>query len=222
MKKVLIIAPHLDDEILGCGATIARHVENGDIVHVCVVAHRVYEHVYDADKANIEKAHSLSAKNTLGYQEIEYLDLPDERLDSCLQDIIIPLEKYFLSICPEIVYVPFYGDNNQDHRAVFHAARVVLRPAACPQLSSVFMYETPSSTEQSLPFAENFFTPNHYVDIEKYLDIKLTALQCYETEKRNFPHPRSSEAIRILSQKRGTEIGFSAAEAFMVLRNKWC
>lgn len=221
MVKILVIAPHLDDEVLGCGGTIAKHVASGDSVSVCVVAHRVYEHVYDAAKANVEQAHSQMAKNTLGYDEIAYLDLPDERLDACLQDIIIPLEKFFCRVRPEIVYIPFYGDNHQDHRAVFHAARVVLRPSATAHIRAIFMYETPSSTEQSLPSAEGAFVPNHYVNIDKWLDKKLAAIRCYETEKREFPHPRSEMALQTLAQKRGTEIGFPCAEAFMILRNKW-
>lgn len=221
MAKVLVIAPHMDDEVSGCGATIAKHVDQGDEVYVCVAAHRIYNHVFDKGKNDIEMNHSQMAKEILGYKEIIYLNLNDERLDVCLQDIIIPLEGCVSKIKPEIIYLPFYGDNNQDHRAVFEASRVVLRPVATGFIKQIFMYEAPSSTEQSPPILKNSFLPNHYVNIENYLDKKINAIKCYETESRDYPHPRSEQAIIVLAKKRGVEIGFRAAEAFMILRNKW-
>ena len=203
----------MDDEVLGCGATIAKHVDYGDEVYVCVVAHRIYNHVFDKERNDIEMNHSQMAKKILGYKEIIYLNLNDERLDVCLQDIIIPLEDCVSKIKPEIIYVPFYADNNQDHRAVFEASRVVFRPVATGFIKQIFMYEASSST--------NSFLPNHYVDIENYLDKKINAIRCYETESRDYPHSRSEQALMVLAQKRGVEIGFRAAEAFMILRNKW-
>ncbi|MBF0557354.1 MAG: PIG-L family deacetylase [Nitrospirae bacterium] len=221
MKKVLIIAPHMDDETLGCGGTICRRVKAGDKVCVFFIAHRVYNHVFDERRNNIEKAHALKAKNALGYSDTLFLNLPDERLDACIQDIIIPLEKGFFDLKPDVVYVPFSGDNNQDHRAVFDAARVVLRPAATPFVKEIYMYETPSSTEQSPPLPENAFLPNYYVNIKNTIGKKIKALGCYETEGRKYPHPRSAEAVKIAAQKRGIEAGFEYAEAFVMLRGKW-
>ncbi len=219
--KILVIAPHMDDEVLGCGGVIGKHREKGDEVWVIFIAHRIYKHQFNEDRNNIEKSHALKAKEVLNYHESIFLDLNDERLDLCIQDIIIPLEQHVEEIRPEIVYLPFRGDNNQDHRAVFDAARVVLRPLATPYIKQLYAYEAPSSTEQSPPLPENAFLPNYYVDIEKYIDNKIKALNCYETERRSFPHPRSEEALIVLAQKRGIEIGFKHAEAFMVLREKW-
>jgi len=219
--KVLVIAPHMDDETLGCGGVMARHKEQGALVCVVFVAHRVYNHLFDKKRNDIEKSHTVKAKKVIGYHEAIFLDLNDERLDACLQDIIIPLELEIQSFMPDMVYVPFWGDNNQDHRAVFDAARVVLRPVAAPFVNNVFMYEVPSSTEQSPPLTENAFLPNYYVCIDKHIDRKIKALRCYETESRSYPHPRSEEAVRILAQKRGIETGFCYAEAFMMLRGKW-
>ncbi len=221
MKKILIIAPHMDDEALGCGGVIAKHKAGGDKVSVIFVAHRAYNHNFDNKLNDIEKSHALKAKRILGYDEAVFLDLPDERLDVAVQDIIIPVENYFAKIKPGIVYIPFSGDNNQDHRAVFDAARVVLRPTAALFVSNIFMYEVPSSTEQSLPTPNTVFMPNYYVDIKAFVNKKLRALRCYETESRNYPHPRSPEGIGILAQKRGTEIGLKYAEAFMSVRGKW-
>lgn len=221
MRRVLVIAPHMDDEVLGCGGVIARHKDNGDEVSVIFIAHRAYNHTYDEQKNNIEKAHALKVKEALKYDEAFFLNLSDERLDMAVQDIIIPLEKHFEDIRPDTVYIPFSGDNNQDHRAVFDAARVVLRPTATLFIDKVYMYEVPSSTDQSPPLPGNMFYPNYYVNISNCIDRKVTALRCYETEKREFPHPRSEKGLRVLAQKRGMEIGFEYAEAFVNIRSKW-
>lgn len=220
-RKILIVAAHMDDEVLGCGGVIAKHVASGDEVFVVFVACRVYDHQFDSRKNELEKSHALKAKRILGYKEAIFLDLPDERLDVSVQDIIMPLEKYASKLSPKVVYFPFYGDNNQDHRAVFDACRVVFRPASNPALKEIFLFEVPSSTEQSPPLPENAFLPNHYVDIEKTMPKKIRACQCYLTEKRDYPHPRSAESLKVLARKRGTEIGFRYAEAFMLIRSKW-
>lgn len=218
--KILVIAPHMDDEALGCGGVICKHVQAGDDVNVIFVAHRIYNHVYDSKKNEIERSHALKAKEALGYKNAIFLDMSDERLDASVQNIIIALEEHARSFDPEIVYVPFRGDNNQDHRAAFDAARVAFRPSAASSVKAVRMYEVPSSTEQSPPMAETVFTPNCYVNIEDFIDKKIKAVQCYETEKRAFPHSRSIDAIKILAAKRGIDIGFKCAEAFMILREK--
>ncbi len=219
--NVLVIAPHMDDEVLGCGGVIARHKDAGDKVWVIFVAHRIYNHQFDEQRNRTEMSHALRAKDVLGYDEAVFLNLPDERLDGSVQDIIIPLEREVGKIKPDTVYVPFRGDNNQDHRAVFDAARVVLRPSASPYIKNIYMYEAPSSTEQSPPLLENAFLPNYYVNILDHIEIKLKALACYETEYRPFPHPRSEENVKVLAQKRGAEIGIAYSEAFMILRQKW-
>ena len=211
----------MDDEVLGCGGTIVRHVENGDDLSVCFIAHRIYNHKFDKTKNDIEKHHAESTKKILGYKESVFFELNDERLDVCIQDIIIPLEEYIFKIKPDTVYCPFRGDNNQDHRAVFDAVRIVTRPFAATFIKRLLMYEVPSSTEQSPPIYESSFLPNYYVNITIGIDKKIEAYRCYETEKRHYPHPRSEEAIKILAQKRGIEIGFNYAEAFIILRDKW-
>jgi len=219
--KALVIAPHMDDEVLGMGGTIARRMAEGDEVHVCCVAHRVYDHQFDEGKNRLEMDCAKRAKDVLGYKGIHFLNLPDERLDACLQDLIIPLEKCIKDLRPEVVYVNHRGDNNQDHRAVFQAAMVVLRPSANPGIRRVLCYETPSSTDQAPPLPETVFLPNCYVNITSYLERKIEALRCYQTEARAFPHPRSEEAVKALAIRRGIESGLPAAEAFLILRERW-
>lgn len=219
--KILVIAPHMDDEVLGAGGTIARHVAEGDEVHVCYVAHRIYEHKYDEKKNEAEVQCALKAKEVLGYKEAKFLNLNDERLDACLQDIIIPLEAYLDKVKPEVVYLNHGGDNHQDHKAVFQAGMVALRPNTKLGVRRILCYEVVSSTEQSPPFGGLAFLPNFYVNIKDYLQTKINAFDCYHTEKREFPHPRSAEGLRVLAKKRGMEIGFEAAEAFMIIRDEW-
>lgn len=218
--RILIIAPHMDDEVLGCGGTIARHIERGDEVHVCFIANRVYNHKYDLKSNKKEMECALKAREILGYREAYFLNLHDERLDTCIQDIIIPLEKCIKSVDPEIVFINHWGDNHQDHKAVFQAAMVALRPFASQNVKKIICYEVPSSTDQSPPLQAFAFLPNFYVNITSFLEKKLKALACYETESRNFPHPRSLLGVKIHAQKRGLEIGFEAAEAFFILREK--
>jgi len=219
--RILVISPHMDDEVLGVGGTIARHVSEGDDVYVCFIAHRIYDHKYDEAKNKFEVECALKAKKLLGYKEAEFFNLNDERLDACVQDIIIPIENYVKKVDPEIVYVPHRGDNNQDHRAVFEAAMIVLRPSANRNIKRILCYEVSSSTEQSPPFEESAFLPNFYANIEEHLRTKIEALRCYKTEKRGFPHPRSDKGIEILAMKRGIEAGFKAAEAFVLVRERW-
>lgn len=220
VKNVLVIAPHLDDEVLGCGGVIARHVVQGDKVYVCFVAHRIYDHVYDEAKMEAEKEHALKAKEVIGYHDFHFLDLNDERLDVSIQDIIIPLEKYLMNIKPQIVYSPFCNDNNQDHQAVAKAVQVVLRPVAVPFVERWLMFETPSSTEQAPPVGILGFQANVYYDVRDYLDLKQKAITCYETETRPYPNPRSPEGIKALAMKRGMEVGLHYAEGFMLVREK--
>ena len=219
--RVLVIAPHMDDEVLGVGGTIARHVSEGDEVYVCFATHRVYDHRYDEAQNQAEIKNALEARMVLGYREAKFFNLDDERLDACIQDVLIPLEAYLDEIKPEVVYLNHGGDNHQDHKAVFQAAMVALRPSVNLGIKRILCYEVPSSTEQSPPLNYLAFLPNYYLNIEKYLPTKLKALHCYQREKRQFPHPRSDKAVEILAMKRGSEVGINAAEAFTVLKELW-
>mgnify|MGYP001194940067 FL=1 len=219
--KVLVIAPHMDDEVLGCGGTIIRHVDSGDHVTVCIVANRAYNHKYDQNLIEQEKDCCKKAKEILSYQDLIFLDLYDEKLDQSQIDIIIPLEEVVTKCKPEIVYAPHRGDLNQDHRAVFEAARVVCRPNAGHRVTTLRAFEVPSSTDQVPEALEWPFLPNYYVNVKSTLGKKVEAMACYSKESKSFPHPRSAEGLRVYAQKRGMEVGIEAAEAFVVLRDNW-
>ena len=221
-KKILVIAPHMDDEVLGVGATISRHVEQGDHVTVCVVANRAYGHKYIDSAISKEQEAARQAQAVLGYHDLQFLDLPDEQLDRGIIDIIVPLEKVCIEMKPDVVYTCHRGDINQDHQAVFKAATIVCRPISQYRPQRVLCYEVPSSTDQAPPFTELQFMPNLYVNlIPEYLERKVEAMRHYEKESRPFPHPRSPEGIIAYARKRGMEVGFEAAEAFMIVRDIW-
>ncbi|MDA7437908.1 PIG-L family deacetylase [Candidatus Pseudothioglobus singularis] len=219
--NILIVAPHMDDEVLGMGGTIAKHVDNGDEVCVIIVTDRVYNHSSNFKLLDEDKLQAINAKKILGYNQIFFLGLADEKLDSLVQEIIIPLEEQYNNFLPDIVYTCHFGDNNQDHRAVFDAVRVVTRQAQKAPPSKVFLYETPSSTEQSPPLLSSAFIPNYFVNIENFLNQKVLALQCYKNEIKDYPHPRSIEGVTIYAQFRGIQSGFNYAEAFMVMKDVW-
>lgn len=220
-SNVLVIAPHMDDEVLGCGGTIVRHVQAGDTVTVVFMAHRVYDHRFDEAANKAEQDAALKAKAVLGYHAVHFLDLPDERLDGHVQDILMPLEPLYAETRPDIVYSCFYGDNNQDHRGVFDAVRILLRPWSAHPPATFLLYEVPSSTDQSPPIPSEAFLPNHYVNIADTIEAKVEALGFYEREARTFPHPRSEKGVRVYAEKRGMECGFDSAEAFMQMRRLW-
>lgn len=219
--RVLVISAHMDDEILGVGGTIAKHIQAGDSVTVCIACKRAYNHQFDPKLVQEEKEAAIRAAKILGYEDIRFLDLRDELLDERLLDVIVPLEECVLQIKPAVVYTHHRGDSNQDHRAVFQATLVACRTISQHKVRRLLSYEGPSSTDTAPPFSEYTFQPNFYVDISHFLDRKIEAVRAYARELREFPHPRSAKGIEVLARKRGMEIGFQAAEAFTVIRDEW-
>jgi LmbE family N-acetylglucosaminyl deacetylase len=219
MDKILVISPHMDDEVLGVGGTIMRHKALGDSVTVCFVCNRAYNHQYCHELIEKEKENALSAKRILGYDNHFFCDMPDERAGESLIQVIIALEEVVKKIEPTCVYIPCCYDNNQDHRAVFDAAMVAVRSFANPSLNALYMYEVPSSTDQAAQLSGAVFVPNHFVDITPYHSHKMKALLCYEKEARAYPHPRSPKAVEAWAMKRGVEVSLHYAEAFSLIRN---
>lgn len=222
--NVLVIVPHMDDEVLGAGGTICKHVTSGDRVKVLFLANRVYGHQFDQGASNREESHALEAKSILNYQEIEFARLPDEQLREHFVELLTAIEKAIAGFAPEVVYLNHRNDPHQDHKAVFEAAHISLRTISrhLPnRLQRIACYEVPSSTDQAPPFTEYAFLPNYYVDITPYLEKKKQAMACYETESRPFPHARSAEGIAALAKVRGMASNLSAAEAFVIVREEW-
>ncbi len=219
MKKILVVAPHMDDEVLGVGGTICKHVQAGDEVRIIIVANRAYGHLYDQEVIKKEEGNCLKACSILGVDKVSFLQLNDEQLDEKLINVISAIENSLGDYLPDTVYIPYQGDINQDHKAVYSACQVVFRVIGRYCAKTLLCYEVPSSTDASQTLPHERFSPNYYVDIEKHLDKKISAIKAYEKEIRSFPHPRSTEGLRIYSQKRGMEVGMNCAEAFVLIRN---
>ncbi len=221
-QRVLIIAAHPDDEVLGCGATIAKHASQGDAVDILIVAEGSTSRdpvrntvSHDAQLAALRVAAERAAA-TLGARPPRLLGFPDNRLDGVeLLDVIKPIESLLADLRPAIVYTHHAGDLNIDHRIVHQATVTACRPLPGSPVRALYAFETVSSTEWSTGAG---FRPTHFVDVTGFLARKLAALEPYAAEMRVFPHARSREAVQALATVRGAAVGLHAAEAFEVIR----
>ena len=220
MTHILVLAAHPDDETFGLGGTIARHIQAGDQVTILALTDGVTAR---HDMTELQKTVALKACATLGVNDVRFGGLPDQRLDSIpLLEVIKPIHELVKELHPNLVYTHHCGDSNQDHRTVFAATLVAVRPFGSHLIKRVLCYEVPSSTEWGPPFTEWAFLPNVFVDISTTLDAKLGAVEAYretfQSEVKSFPHPRSPEAVRIYAQQRGISVGMQVAEAFVLVR----
>jgi len=212
---VLVIAPHPDDEVLGCGGTIARMSREGDEVHVLIVT-RAYTPDWSKEFIENRKKEIRQAHKLLGVRRTHYLDYPTVKLDQIpRKELNEKITFVVKEVKPDIVFMPHKGDIHYDHRIVFEASLVALRPHVHRQ-SKILAYETLSETEWGHEFA--VFKPNVYYDITDTFSIKMDAVRAYSSELREFPHPRSLETITALAKKRGSEVGVKYAEAFYLIR----
>ena len=219
--KVLVIAPHPDDEVLGCGGTIIKHAREEDEVYLCVIT-KAYPPEWPEQEVEERKKEVFQAAEILGIKQVYFLDLPTVKLDTVPQkELNDLLTQVIEKVEPQILYIPHKGDVNKDHQIVFDAVMVAIRPKPNSTLKKVLSYETLSETEWAAPFQENAFIPNVYVDILDTLETKLKAMAAYNTELKEYPHPRSLEAISTQAKFRGSTIGVPAAEAFMLIRETW-
>lgn len=216
---VLVVAAHTDDEALGCGGTIARHVAEGDTVYAVFMADGVTSREGTVQEDLIGRNTAAeNARAILGIKENIYLCLPDNRMDSVpLIDVVQKLEPIIDELQPNIVYTHHHGDLNVDHRITHQAVMTACRPQPGGSVRAIYAFEVMSSTEWATPTAEPFL-PNYFVDISKYLQKKNDVLNAYHMEMRNVPHSRSADHIAILASHRGQSVGVLAAEAFMSIR----
>jgi LmbE family N-acetylglucosaminyl deacetylase len=224
MKNVLIIAAHPDDEVFGCGGTIARHVLQGDKAYCLILGEGVTSRYSQQEKVLEEELKQLKleaeqAAKILGIEKIFFKDFPDNRFDTVpLLTIVKAIEEIKEEIKPEIIYTHHQGDLNIDHHVTFRAVLTACRPLKSETVKEIYSFEVPSSTEWSSPNAQNYFMPNVFVDITDTLIKKIEALRAYRGEIREYPHPRSPEALRAIAMRWGSTVGCEAAEAFELIR----
>jgi len=215
MNKIQVIAAHPDDEVLGCGATIARHARSGDRVQVVFVA----DGFSSRDNGIDRSVHAKEASKVLGCEAPTFLNFPDNQLDTvALLNIVKKIEKVIENFQPNIIYTHHLGDLNIDHQIVHKAAITACRPQPNFCVKEIYSFETLSATHWQSPSMKNVFNPNYFVDVSDFMDKKIKALQCYDNEMREVPHARSYGSVENLSKFRGSLVGVKNSEAFCVER----
>ena len=220
--KVLAIAPHPDDEVLGAGGTIARLASEGNEVTVVIVTKGWLPLFADAQVEKV-RAEARAANETLGVKSLRFMDLPVTKLNEIPKhELNNEFERLVKEERPELVFLPFCSDLQEDHRQVFHACMVALRPLVSRKhVRQILCYETVSETHWSAAHIEPCFQPQLWVDISNHLPAKLEAMRRYESQLQPPPDARSLEAISSLAKWRGSMVGMSAAECFVVVRELW-
>jgi LmbE family N-acetylglucosaminyl deacetylase len=219
-KTVLVVAAHTDDEALGCGGTIARHVAEGDTVYAVFLADGVTSRP-DAAAEEVGQRNTAAAKahKILGIKKSYMLGFPDNRMDSVpLLDIVQKLENVFNVVQPLVVYTHHSGDLNIDHRITHQAVLTVCRPVPGASVKQIYAFEVLSSTGWNTP-TESPFIPNVFVDISGQVNKKMDALREYQMEMREKPHSRSLENVFRLAEFRGNCVGVDAAEGLSLIRS---
>ncbi len=219
ISKVLVVAAHPDDEILGCGGTLAALCAAGKKIRILLLGEGPTARTEDSQTRMEAKASALKACASLGIDDLYFGNLPDNRFDSLeLLQITKIIEKHAQDFQPDTVFTHHTGDMNLDHCLTARATLTAFRPLPDSRVNLLLGFETLSSTEYSPPGTAPAFCPNFFVDIENSLCAKKRALLAYASELRPWPHPRSLEGIAHLAAMRGAQCGLKAAEAFMLYR----
>ncbi len=220
---VLIVAAHPDDEVLGCGGTVARLAAEGHDPYIAILGEGVtsrYAKRRQADRAMVEalRQQCRAAASTIGARDLFLYDLPDNRFDTLpLLEVVKIVEALIARLRPRVLYTHHPGDLNVDHCVTFRAALTAARPVPGCAVRELYTFETPSSTEWSFGGGQRF-NPTVFVDIGATLPAKLAALALYDGEVRPFPHPRSNDAVTAIARRWGSVAGVHAAEVFELIR----
>lgn len=222
---ILAVVAHPDDEVLGCGGTLAAWSRTGAQTHVLCLGDgetsRYKDRTAPEALERITARHEVARKaaDILGLSSIRFLDLPDNRLDGVeLLDVVWSIEALIREIVPDTVYTHHGGDLNLDHRIAHQAVTTACRPLPGFPVRRIYAFETPSSTDWATEAHGPAFRPNLFVDISDTLKCKIDSLAAYDKEMAAFPHPRSLEGVRVMARQRGACVGLPAAEAFMLVR----
>lgn len=217
--RVLVVAAHPDDEILGVGGTVARRVIEGDTLALAVMCEGISAR-YAPERSHEVLAQSRRAAAILGVSTVIQRELPDQRLDTLpILEVIREVEAVIAEFRPEVVYTHFGGDVNRDHRILSEAVMVATRPYATPSVREVLQFETPSATEWGTSHLWPIFEPTVFVDIAATLERKIEAFLSYTAEVRPSPHPRSPDALRNRAAHWGSLVNKPAAEPFALVRS---
>jgi LmbE family N-acetylglucosaminyl deacetylase len=218
MKTVCVVAPHPDDETLGCGGTLLRHRTVGDEIHWCIVTAIRTDEGFSQEEVDWQDREISTVANQYDFFSVHKLGYPTTKLDTIpLEEIIKKISDIFQKVRPQIVYLPYFEDVHTDHRVVFDAVVSSSKWFRCDSIKRLLAYETLSETDFGMNPAKGF-GPNVFIDIAAFLDRKISIMEIYAGQLGDFPFPRSEQAIRALASLRGAAAGCAAAEAFMLLK----
>ena len=219
MNVILVVAPHPDDETLGCGGTLLRHHANGDEVHWLIVTDMSTEQGFAEDLVSKRQAEIAEVASIYRFVKVHNLGHPPTKLDVVPEsELVADIGQVMKEVQPTVVYLPFRGDAHSDHAAVFDAAASCTKWFRYPTIRRVLCYETLSETDFGLNPEAARFSPNSFMDITDHVDEKVRIAKIYEGEMGEHPFPRSEEALMSLAKVRGAACGCEAAESFMLLR----
>ena len=226
-KKILIVVAHPDDELLGLGATMHKLInELNCVVRVIILGEGITSRSNKrntaqwSDELKIHRKNIEDARKSIGFESVGIYDFPDNRFDTiALLDIVKVIEKEKEKFQPEVVFTHHGGDLNIDHQKTFEAVITATRPMKHEKIKSIITFETPSGTEWIASSDPRKFTPNLFIEVSKEnLNAKIKGMEAYEFEKREYPHPRSPEALEILAKRYGIMMGGNYYEAFQIIR----
>lgn len=226
-KRIMLVVAHPDDELLGLGASMNRLIRDfGAIVHVVILGEGITSRADKRDtlafkeELEVHRSNIMAAAKNIGFQSNSIYDFPDNRFDTvALLDIIKVVEKEKKSFSPEIIFTHHGGDVNIDHQRTFEAVITACRPMQDEVTKLIFTFETPSGTEWRASSDPRIFIPNFFLNVsESNINAKIKGMECYQFEKRAFPHPRSPEALKIQALRWGVSVGTEFAEAFCLIR----
>ena len=219
MKKVIVVSAHPDDEVLGSGGTLLKHIENGDEIAWLIVTNIFESQGFSKERIKFRGKEIEKIKNMMGFSSVYKLDYPTMGLDSSsINSIISKISNVFNEFKPEVIYVMNRSDSHSDHRISFEAVFACTKSFRYPFIKKVLMYECISETEFAPALPERVFQPNYFVDITNHFAKKLEMMKVYESELGEHPFPRSIENTTALAHFRGASVGVKYAEAFQLLK----
>lgn len=219
MKNILVVAPHADDESLGCGGTLLRHKEEGDSIHWLLVTGMSGDWGFSKEQIALRNQEIEQVMCQYGFNSLHRLELPPSALDTVAHGKIISgISQVIKKVRPEIVYSPYRNDAHSDHEIVFDAVMAATKSFRYPFVKRVLAYETISETDFGMKPEDGGFKPNVYVDISSQLDKKLKILEIFESEMGEFPFPRNRRSLEALATLRGAQSNCFGAEAFVLIK----
>jgi len=215
MKNIIVFAAHQDDEVLGCGGALIKHIRCGDVVQVVFLSDGFSsrEFGYNRDQA------AKDVSKLLGCLPPIFINFPNNRLDTIpLLEVVKHVERIIADFQPDVVYTHHFGDLNIDHQLVHRAVMTACRPQPGFYVREIYTFEVLSSTHWGSPSMDGGFNPSYFIDISDVIEEKVSSLRLYDDEMRDYPHARSYESVRAISILRGSVVGLKFAEAFQVER----